>query len=161
MKDPEEAEGRSRRRAAERRKRRFELLENAIKDKMLKFDALGEIIEEVPFSEEEGLDENLEKDWATDAERAKSEIKDESEHRSIVSKQRWTLDSDFKVKIQTRAATQRDEFEYLFKETVVQPSSEESAVLHWFPWFWCTVLLARLLIKRAKHWFYFKTFLGF
>ena len=62
VKDPEEAEGRSRRRAAERRKRRFELLENAIKDKMLKFDALGEIIEEVPFSEEEGLDENLEKD---------------------------------------------------------------------------------------------------
>ena len=62
VKDPEEAEGWSRRRAAERRKRRFELLEHAIKDKMLKFDLLGEIIEEIPFSEEEGLDENLEKD---------------------------------------------------------------------------------------------------
>ena len=69
VKDPEEAEGRSRRRAAERRKRRSELLE-------------------IPFSEEEGLDG---KDWATDAEQAKSEIEDESEHRSIVSKQRWTL----------------------------------------------------------------------
>ena len=92
VKDPEEAEGWSRRRAAERRKRRFELLEHAIKDKMLKFDLLGEIIEEIPFSEEEGLDENLEKDWATDAEQAKSEIKDESEHRLIVSKQRWTLE---------------------------------------------------------------------
>ena len=43
VKDPEEAEGRSRRRAAERRKRRSELLE-------------------IPFSEEEGLHENLEKD---------------------------------------------------------------------------------------------------
>ena len=62
VKDPEEAEGRSRRRAAERRKRRSELLENTIKDKMLKIDELGETIEEIPFSEEEGLDENLEKD---------------------------------------------------------------------------------------------------
>ena len=41
VRDPEEAEGRSRRRAAERRKRRSELLENAIKDKMLKIDELG------------------------------------------------------------------------------------------------------------------------
>ena len=49
VKDPEEAEGRSRRRAAERRKRRSELLENAIKDKMLKIDELGETTEEIPF----------------------------------------------------------------------------------------------------------------
>ena len=91
VKDPEEAEGRSRRRAAERRKRRSELLENAIKDKMLKIGELGETIEEIPFSDEEGLDENLEKDWETDAEQAKSEIEDESEHRSIMSK-RWTLE---------------------------------------------------------------------
>ena len=62
VKDPEEAEGLSRRRAAERRKRRSELLENAIKDKMLKIDELGETIEEIPFSDEEGLDENPEKD---------------------------------------------------------------------------------------------------
>ena len=55
------AEVRSRRRAAERRKRRSELLENAIKDKMLKIDELGETIEEILFSEEEGLGENLEK----------------------------------------------------------------------------------------------------
>ena len=51
---------------------------------MLKIDELGETIEEVPFSDEEGLDENLEKDWAIDAEQAKSETEDESEHRSIV-----------------------------------------------------------------------------
>ena len=62
VKGPEEAAGRSRRRAAERRKRRSELHENVIKDKMLKIDELGETIEELPFSEEEGLDENLEKD---------------------------------------------------------------------------------------------------
>ena len=60
---------------------------------MLKIDELGETIEEITFSEEEeGLDENLEKDWATDAEQAKSEIEVESEHPSIVSKQRWTLE---------------------------------------------------------------------
>ena len=46
-----------------------------------------------------------------------------------------TVYSDFKVKTQTRAATQTDEIEYLFKETVVQPSAEEGAVLHWFAWF--------------------------
>ena len=61
VKDPEAAEGWSWRRAAERRKRRSELLENAIKGQMLKIDQLGETIEEIPFSEEEGLDENLEK----------------------------------------------------------------------------------------------------
>ena len=77
MKDPEAAEVRSRRRAAERRKRRSELLENAIKDKMLKIDELGKTIKEIPFYEEEGLSENLEKDWATDTEQAKSEIEDE------------------------------------------------------------------------------------
>ena len=38
-----------------------------------------------------------------------------------------TMNSYFKVKIQTRAATQTDEFEYmyLFKEAVTQPSTEE------------------------------------
>ena len=51
-------------------------------------------------------------------------------HRSIVSKQRWnagtqTVNSDFKVKTQTHAATQTYEFEYLFKETVIQPFTEE------------------------------------
>ena len=54
VKDPEEAEGLSRRRAAERRKRRPELLVNAIKDKMLKIDELRETTEEIPFSEKEG-----------------------------------------------------------------------------------------------------------
>ena len=45
-----------------------------------------------------------------------------------------TVNSDFKAKIQTRAATQTNEFEDLFKEIVVQPSTEEDAVLHWFAW---------------------------
>lgn len=57
MKDPEAAEVGSRR-AAERRKRRFELLENEIKEKMLKIDEPGKIIVEIPFSEEDGLGEN-------------------------------------------------------------------------------------------------------
>ena len=51
-------------------------------------------------------------------------------HRSIVSKTTvdagtQTVNSDFKVKIQIRAATQTDKFEYLCKETLVQPSTEE------------------------------------
>ena len=56
MKDPEAAEDRSRR-AAERWKRRFELLENEIKDKILKIDEPGKTIVEIPFSEEDGLGE--------------------------------------------------------------------------------------------------------
>ena len=57
MKDPELAEVRSRR-TAERRKRRFELLEIEIKEKMLKIDEPGKIIVEIPFSEEDRLGEN-------------------------------------------------------------------------------------------------------
>ena len=66
VKDPETAEAGTRR-AAERRKRRSELLENTIKDKMLKIDEPEETIEEMPFSEQAGLGENLEQDGATDA----------------------------------------------------------------------------------------------
>ena len=44
--------------------------------------------------------------------------------RSIVDASQ-TVNSDFKLKIQTRAATQTDEFKSLIKETVVQPSTEE------------------------------------
>ena len=72
VKDPEAAEGRSRRRAAERRKRRSEWLE--------------------------------------------SEFRVQSQNPNSCS------------------LTQTDEFEYLFKETVVQPT-EEGAALHWFAWF--------------------------
>ena len=73
LKDPERAEVRSRR-AGERRKRRSELLEKEIKEKMLKIDDRGETIEERPFSEEPVLCGNLEQDGATDAEQANSEI---------------------------------------------------------------------------------------
>ena len=61
VKGPEAAEVWSWR-AAERRKRQTELLENAIKDKMIKIDEPEETTEETPFSEEEELSENLEKD---------------------------------------------------------------------------------------------------
>ena len=129
MKDPEAAEVQSRR-AAERRKRRSELLENEIKEKMLKIDEPGETIEDIPFSEEDGLGENFEQDGATDAEPANSEIQGESEgsldrDQTTVDAGTQTVNSDFKVNIQTHAATQTDEFEYLFKETVVQPFTEQ------------------------------------
>ena len=129
VKDPEAAEVRSRR-AAERRKRRSELLENEIKEKMLKIDEPGETIEDIPFSEEDGLGENLEQDGATDAEQAKCEIQGESEgsldrDQTTVDAGTQTVNLDFKVNTQTHAATQTDEFEYLFKETVVQPFTEQ------------------------------------
>ena len=129
MKDPEAAEVQSRR-AAERRKRRSELLENEIKEKMLKIDEPGETIEDIPFSGEDGLGENFEQDGATDAEPANSEIQGESEgsldrDQTTVDAGTRTVNSDFKVNTQTHAATQTDEFEYLFKETVVQPFTEQ------------------------------------
>ena len=55
VKDPEEAESRSRRRAAEGRKSRSELLENAIKDKMLKIDELGRQLKKYLFPMRRGL----------------------------------------------------------------------------------------------------------
>ena len=124
LKDPHAAEVRSRR-AAERRKRRSELLEKEIKEKMLKIDEPGETIEEIPFSEEPVLG-----DVATDAEPANSEIEDESEAslnrpQTTVDAGTQTVNSDFKVITKTHAATQTVEFEYLFKETVVQTFTEE------------------------------------
>jgi len=77
------------------------------------------------------LGENLKQDGATDAEQANGEIEDESEASSLDREQTTvdsgtrTLNSDFNVIIETHAATQTDEFEYLFKETVVQPFTEE------------------------------------
>ena len=71
-----------------------------------------------------------------------------------------TVNSDFKVKIQTRAAAQTDEFEHSFKETVVQSSTEAENFVKYedrvrfytgLPGFDHTVLLARSLIKRAIH----------
>ena len=74
--------------------------------------------------------ENLEKDGATDAEQANSEIEDKSEtsldrEQTTVDAGTQTVNSDLKIKIQTHAAMQTDEFEYLFKETVIQPFTEE------------------------------------
>ena len=78
----------------------------------------------MPFSELDWLGENLEQDGATDAEQANSEIEDESEasldrEQMTVDAGTQTVNSDFKVKTQTHAATQTDKFEYLFKETVI------------------------------------------
>ena len=90
VKDPEAAEVRSRR-ATERQKRRSELLENEIKEKMLKINEPGETIEKIPFSEEEGLGENLEQDGATDAEQENTEIEDESE--ASLDREQTTVDA--------------------------------------------------------------------
>ena len=91
---------------------------------MLKIDEPGGTIEDIPFSEENGLGENLEQDGATDAEQANSEIQGVSEasldrDQTTVDAGTQTVDSYFKVNTQTHAATQTVEFEYLFKETVL------------------------------------------
>ena len=91
--------------------------------KMLKIDELGETIEEISFSDTSVLGENLEQDGATDAEQANSKTEDESEasldrEQTTVNAGTQTVNSDFNVKTVTHAATQTDEFEYLFKETV-------------------------------------------
>ena len=57
-------------------------------------------------------------------------IEDESEaslhcEQTTVDAGTQTVNSDFKVKTKTHAATQTYEFEYLFKETVIQPFTEE------------------------------------
>lgn len=126
LKDPEEAAARSQR-AAERRKRRAELLEEEIKEKMQKIDEPGEAVEEIPFSEEPMMGENVEQDRATDAEQANSEIQDQTKtldsEQTTVETQ--SVNTGCKVNTHTNAATQTDEFEYLFKETVVQPFTEE------------------------------------
>ena len=67
---------------------------------------------------------NFEQNIATDAEQANSEALLNHEH-TMVDAGTQTVNSDFKIKTQTRAATQTDEFEYLFKETVVQPFTEQ------------------------------------
>ena len=67
---------------------------------------------------------NFEQNIATDAEQANSEALLDHEH-TMVDAGTQTVNSDFKIKTQTRAATQTDEFEYLFKETVVQLFTEE------------------------------------
>ena len=73
-----------------------------------------------------------------------------------------TVNSDLiKVKIQTRAATQTGEFEYLFKATVVQPSTEEGVVL---PALVCLVLMYRFVSpfvnQKSKTLILFQDFFG-
>ena len=94
---------------------------------MLKIDKPGKTSEEVLYSEKDGLGENLKQDAATDAEQANSEIEDTSLdcEQTTEDAATQTVNSDFKVKTQTHAATQTDEFEYLFKETVIQSFTEE------------------------------------
>ena len=73
LKDPEGAAAQFQR-ATERRKRRAELLEKEIKEKMQTIDEPGETLEEIPFSEEPVMGENLEQDGVTGAEQANIEI---------------------------------------------------------------------------------------
>ena len=78
VKDPEAAEVQSWR-AAERRKRWSESLENAIKDRMLKID-----------EQARQLKKYLEKDWTTDAEQVNSEIEHESDASLDRELRQWT-----------------------------------------------------------------------
>ena len=58
---------------------------------MVKIDEPGEIIEEIPFSEELVLGENLQQGGATDAGQANSEIDDERE--ASLDREQTTVDA--------------------------------------------------------------------
>lgn len=85
-------------------------------DSSLNIDELEEtIIEEIIFSKEPVLGENLEQDGATDTEQANSEIEDESEaslnlEQTTVDATTQTMTSEFTVKTETCTVTQTDEF---------------------------------------------------
>ena len=68
----------------------------------------GRQLKKLPFSEEEGLDDNLQRDWATDATSQKWNWRWEWAsldcEQTTVDAGTQTVNSDFKVKIQTRAA---------------------------------------------------------
>ena len=119
--DPEGAAARSQR-AAERRKRRAETVEKDMEEKLQKIDEPGETIEELLSTEEALMSEDLDQDRETGAEQANcASINLE---QTMVDAETRTVNPERKVETQN-VETQTDEFEYLFKETVVQPFTEE------------------------------------
>ena len=121
LKDPEGAAARSQR-AAERRKRCAETVEKEMEEKLQNIDEPGETIQEIISNEEALMGGDLNQDRETGAEQANcASINLE---QTLVDAETQTVNPERKVETQT-VATQTDEFEYLFKETVVQPFTEE------------------------------------
>ena len=116
-KDSEGAVARSQR-AAERRKRRAEAVDNEIEEKLEKLDKPGDTVSEIFSVAEAGnaTDLDLEKD----------------QKETPTNRENNTLDAETQTQessVETQnAATQITEFEYLFKVTVVQPFTEEYSV---------------------------------
>ena len=118
VKDPEKAAARAQR-AANRRKRRAEIAEKEVEEKGKQVDDTGETADEI-FYEAEPEAEALsvdDKDPET-----KKELY-ESHDQKTMNAETQTPESG--VKIIQNAETQTTEFEYLFKQAVLQPFTEE------------------------------------
>ena len=120
IKDPEEAAARAQR-AAKTRKRRAEIAEKEVEEKEKRLDDIGETADEIFYeAEAEALNVD-EKD---------PEIKEElygSHDQKTKNAEAQAPES--RVKTQN-AETQTTEFEYLFKQAVLQPFTEEYFANH-------------------------------
>ena len=120
VKDPEEAAARAQR-AANRRKRRAEIAEKEVEEKGKRVDATGQTADEI-FYEAEPEAEALsvdDKDPET-----KEELYGSYDQKTMNAKTR-TQTPESGVKITHNAETQTTEFEYLFKQAVLQLFTEE------------------------------------
>ena len=118
VQDPEEAAARAQR-AANRRKRRAEISEKEVEEKGKRVDATGETADEI-FYEAEPKAEALsvdDKDPET-----KEELYGRHDQKTMNAE---TQTPESGVKITQNAETQTTEFEYIFKQAVLQPFTEE------------------------------------
>ena len=128
-KDPEGVAQRAQR-AAERRKRPAEAVEKELEEKRKNMDESGEKIEEVLFTKEETLfDEDLDLSRETTSVQANCEIEDQNQtsidlEQTVVDAETQTENPERKVETEN-AAIEIADFEHLFKESVVQPFTEE------------------------------------
>lgn len=109
--DPEVSAARAQR-ATERRKRRTETIELEVNAKAQKIDEPGETVEEITFTHDE----------------VSTAMETMDEHDVLLDLRQTTADAETQTVtegIESQAtATQTEEFDYLFKETVTQPFTE-------------------------------------
>ena len=141
VKDPEEAAARAQR-AANRRKRRAEIAEKEVEEKGKRLDATGETADEIFYEAKPEAEALNVDDTGETADEIFYETEPEAEALSVDDKDPETKEElygshdqktmnaetqtpDSGVKITQNAETQTTEFEYLFKQAVLQPFTEE------------------------------------
>ena len=139
VKDPEEAAARAQK-AANRRKRRAEIAEKEVEEKGKRVDATGQTADEIFYEakpEAEALnvddtgetaDEIFYEAEALSVDDKDPETKEElygSYDQKTMNAKTHTQTPESGVKITQNAETQTTEFEYLFKQAVLQPFTEE------------------------------------